>query len=859
MFMLMYRAVVVRLFLALLSLNVLFTGQSRADQSVYTDSLQNTWSNWSWATVNLANTAQHHSGTSSASVSSTNWQALYLHHAPQAGSSFSALTFWINGGSGGQSVQVQATSNGVALTPVILPALPTNSWRQETVTFASLGAASISAFDGFWIQVRDSGLAPTFYVDDIVLVANGVPPPAIALTSPAQNSSYVIPATINLAASVTTNAHLINKVQFYQGTTLLGEDTSPPYSLSWSGMAPGAYTVFARLVYDTTNTLDSAAATVSVVTSAGLAITVDAAANRHPISPLIYGTAFAGAAQLADLNAPLNRSGGNSETRYNWQLNAHNKANDWYFESLDDGSSTPGNSADQFVSDSKNGGAEPMLTVPMIGWTTKLGAGRARLSSFSIAKYGPQNGNDWQWFPDAGNGVVTNSSVLITNNDPNDASFPTNSSFAQAWLQHLTNRWGVSTNGGVRYYFMDNEHTIWHSTHRDIHPIGTTMTEIRDKFFDYAGKVKAVDPAAIVLGPEEWGWSGYFWSGYDQQWSGANNNYNQSQFPDRGTNGGWDYLPWLLDQLHRRDTNTSQRLLDYFTVHYYPQGGEFGNDVSTSMQLLRNRSTRSLWDTNYVDQSWINSVVKLIPRLKQWVAAYYPGTRIGLTEYNWGAENHINGATAQADIFGILGREGADVATRWTTPTNGSPAYNAMKLYRNYDGSKSAFGDVSVAAAVSNPDNVSAFAATRSADGALTLIVINKQLATAAAVSVNVNNFLPNGTGQLWQLTAVNTISNLGPFNFTGTTITNTLPPQSITLFVVSPGTAPALRAGAVAGGNFDLWLDGTAGQKYVLQATTDFVTWSSLQTNILATNSFHYVVPATGNSYRFYRARWTQ
>ena len=86
------------------------------------------------------------------------------------------------------------------------------------------------------------------------------------------------------------------------------------------------------------------------------------------------------------------------------------------------------------------------------------------------------------------------------------------------------------------------------------------------------------------------------------------------------------------------------------------------------MQLRRNRSTRSLWDPNYVDETWINDKVQLIPRLQNWVNTYYPGTPIGITEYNWGAENHINGATTQADIFGIFGREGLDMAARWTTP-----------------------------------------------------------------------------------------------------------------------------------------------------------------------------------------------
>jgi len=41
-----------------------------------------------------------------------------------------------------------------------------------------------------------------------------------------------------------------------------------------------------------------------------------------------YGVAFASAADLTDLNAPLNRSGGNGTTRYNWQINASNHAMD---------------------------------------------------------------------------------------------------------------------------------------------------------------------------------------------------------------------------------------------------------------------------------------------------------------------------------------------------------------------------------------------------------------------------------------------------------------------------------------------------------------------------------------------------
>lgn len=592
-------------------------------------------------------------------------------------------------------------------------------------------------------------------------------------------------------------------------------------------------------------------------TSAPVVITVNAALNAHPISPMIYGVAFANSNELAALNSPVNRSGGNSETRYNWQLNAHNRANDWYFESLADSPANAGAAADAHVAHSQAGGAAAMLTVPMIGWMPKLGSNRGRLASYSITKYGPQAQNDAQWFPDAGNGVSVTNNKAITWNDPNDANFATNSAFQEAWIRHLTNRWGGSTNGGVRFYCMDNEHTLWHSTHRDVHPVGATMREIRDKFFDYAGRVKAVDPGALLLAPEEWGWTGYLYSGFDSQWASTVGSWNPSLMPDRSTNGGWDYLPWFLDQARQRHSATGQRLLDIFTVHIYPQGGEFGDDISESMQLRRNQSTRALWDTNYVDPTWINSVVKLIPRIKGWVASYYPGTRTGITEYNWGAENHMNGATAQADILGIFGREGLDYATRWTTPAAGTPVFKAMQMYRNYDGAKSTFGDLSVSATGTNPDQVATFAALRTDDGALTFMAINKQLTKPAPAVFNVTNFLHAGIAEVWQLTSANAITRLADVPVSATTFSNTLPAQSVTLFVLRAGTRPALGAerGAPAG-KFRLKLSGQGGQRYAVESSVDLVTWGSVQTNLLSGASVNIDLPASPQR-EYFRVRW--
>jgi PKD repeat protein len=508
-------------------------------------------------------------------------------------------------------------------------------------------------------------------------------------------------------------------------------------------------------------------------------INVDVAANRRAINPNIYGVAHASTQQLTDLNVPLNRNGGNNTSRYNWQVNGDNRGQDWYFQSIGDSSATAGERGDTFIANAKAANAQAMLTIPMVGYVAKLGANRAKLASYSIAKYGAQTGNDWQWFPDAGNGILASNGQLITWNDPLDANVAADSLFQQGWMQHLVTRWGQASGSGLKYYILDNEHSIWHSTHRDAHPTGATMDEIKLKMLDYGARIKAVDPTALVVGPEEWGWSGYFFSGYDQQYGSE---HGWSNLPDRVNHGNADYLPWLLGQIKA----DGRHLLDVFTVHYYPQGGEFSNDTSTGMQQLRNRSTRSLWDPAYVDPTWINDTVKLVPRLRSWADTYYyPGTPIGITEYNWGAEGHINGATTQADILGIFGREGLDLAARWTTPDASTPTYKAIKIYRNYDGSTSAFGDTSVKAAGPNPDNVAAFAAERASDGALTVMVIAKYLTGSTPVSLQLANFQPGPAAQVWQLTSANTITRLADVAVSGGALSTTVPQQSITLFVI--------------------------------------------------------------------------
>lgn len=524
-------------------------------------------------------------------------------------------------------------------------------------------------------------------------------------------------------------------------------------------------------------------------TTPTLSVAIDADQNRHSISPLIYGVCFASIEQVAGLNATLNRQGGNNFSRYNWKVNTDNIDSDWYFASIagwflgTPGTNfTPGHQPDAFIRDTKAAGAEPMVSVPMIGWVAKVNPDHRTLYSFSVAKYGPQQHIDPE-IADAGNGVKPDG-TLVTGNDPNDADVPSSVEFEKGWIEHLVQTWGPSSEGGVRYYIMDNEPGLWHSTHRDVHPQGVGSDEYLKDFLGYATMVKSVDAKAQVVAPEEWGWPGFFYSGLDQQYRGANHYQGN---PDKDAHGGIEYMPWLLSQIHKHDVQTGKRTLDVFTFHIYPQGGDNNDDTSQKIEMLRNRDTRALWDPNYTDEDWINDKIMLIPRMRRLVDQYYPGTKIGITEYNWGAEKSINGATAQADILGIFGREGLDLATRWTSPDAATPTFKAFQMFRNYDGKKSTFGDESISDKVSDCDTVSSFAALRTADKMLTIMVINKSLDTNHPVSIALGNFSPSSDAQVWQLTESNSIQQLPNTPCADGNITVTLPKQSVTLFVL-PG-----------------------------------------------------------------------
>jgi predicted phage tail protein len=69
--------------------------------------------------------------------------------------------------------------------------------------------------------------------------------PTVSLTSPATGTIFSTPATVTMTASANDADGSIQKVEFYNGSTLLGSDTTSPFTFSWSNVPAGAYSLSA--------------------------------------------------------------------------------------------------------------------------------------------------------------------------------------------------------------------------------------------------------------------------------------------------------------------------------------------------------------------------------------------------------------------------------------------------------------------------------------------------------------------------------------------------------------------------------------------------------------------------------------
>ena len=589
--------------------------------------------------------------------------------------------------------------------------------------------------------------------------------------------------------------------------------------------APPTVTVTATSTQDTTKSGSVLVTLIPPAAATGPSLTVDAGNRTHPINPYIYGMNAYGLSSTTATKANISvaRWGGDNTSRYNYQSKATNSASDWYFENQNGTSIWPTGYFNDLATSASAIEVKTLGTVPVLGWVAK----DTTSCSFPLSTYPNQQSVDSGRscgngvYPEGVNGCTNSGGCNITGNDPNVTSTAEGPSWAGGWVSSLVSTFGTAANGGVAIYDLDNEPSWWDAVHRDVHPVPFTYDEVTNNGIATAVAIKNADSTAEVSGPVIDFWMDYFYSKKDVEsgWSTGPCYQPWSNPIDRNSHGGMPLIEYYLQQFKAAEATNGKRLLDYVDLHTYFAADYNGASVAfttagdTGEQQARLNSTRVFWDPTYTDPNYTqpnyttdpnytsscstpSQAPQVIRMLETWVANDYPGTKTAITEYNWGGQEHINGALTQADILGIFGREGLDLGTLWGPPDSTSqiPGLMAFAIYRNYDGSDSKFGDTALASTSVDLSQLSVYGAVRSSDNALTIVVINKTYGDLTSTLSLANFTTARTTGQAYLYSNANLNAIVAQPAITVTppasggqasTITTTFPAQSITLLVV--------------------------------------------------------------------------
>ncbi len=501
-------------------------------------------------------------------------------------------------------------------------------------------------------------------------------------------------------------------------------------------------------------------------------VSVDLGSGRRAISPFIYGSNQ----DRGDDLWTVRRLGGNRLTGYNWETNHSNAGDDFQHFSdlwLVTNAGIPLSQAAEparvmtfFHDQSLQMGAASVLTLQMAGYVAGDDFGPVTAAETAPSarweRVEPRSTSALPTSPNLRDGVV----------------------YMDELVDYLVRRYGgAAAATGVRWYSLDNEPALWAATHPRIHPEPLRAADLIDRSVALASAVKDIDPDSEIMGPALYGFAAYRSLQDAPDWNDVS----------QGT--AW-FVDYYLDQMRRAGEAQGRRLLDVLDVHWYPEArgdNRITEDgVSEADVEARLQAPRSLWDPSYDETSWIAeccaTYLPLIPRLQVAIGSYYPGTRLAVSEYNYGAGHVISGGLAQADVLGIFGREGVYLAALWGIEPRDIFQAAAFALYRNYDGNGGQFGDTSVEASVGDRARLSAYAAIAGDDDTrLHLILINKSRDGAVEAAVNLAGAPGYIAARAWGFDARNATPTRrdGVDAVSGDTFSYVLPPLSAVHLVI--------------------------------------------------------------------------
>ncbi|MGB4644400.1 MAG: glycoside hydrolase family 44 protein, partial [Dictyoglomaceae bacterium] len=478
----------------------------------------------------------------------------------------------------------------------------------------------------------------------------------------------------------------------------------------------------------------------------------------------------------------------NRLTGYNWETNYSNAGSDWkhssdyflpwYMGIPQDQYSIPAIVLTKFHDQSLQMGAYSAITLQMAGYVAKDANGEVSESETAPsprwAEVKFKKGQPFSTSPDINDNYV----------------------YMDELLNYLINKYGLSTSDtGIKGYLLDNEPELWPNTHPRIHPKKLTCEELLNKSVELAKVIKEMDPNAEVFGDESYGFKGFL---------------DLQEAPDWSTKKGshkW-FISWYLEKMKEASDQEGKRLLDVLSVHWYPEASSSsgvricsneGDITGKDISIARMQAPRTLWDPTYKtsaqgkitagENSWINqwfpNFLPILPTIKNDIDIYYPGTKLAITEFDYGAKDHISGGIALVDVLGIFGKYGVYLATRWGD--SGSYAASAYNIYLDYDGNGSKYGDTAVSAETSNVENMPVYASIQGSDDSkLHLIIINRSWDKEGIAQINIQSDSTYSSGTIYAFDYKSpTIREKGKIDIQNNTFELKVPPLSVYHLVI--------------------------------------------------------------------------
>lgn len=452
--------------------------------------------------------------------------------------------------------------------------------------------------------------------------------------------------------------------------------------------------------------------------------------STRPISPYVYGDNAVGtleggapAAEFARATGvTARRLGGNLTSTYNWVTNFTNSGRDWNQHN--------GRALARFLGLDEAGVARPGAVIETMH-ETALAMGAISVATLPLGDFvaaddfGPVAASEAapspRWTP-----VVWREDARAE--DPID---PTVADIGHL-LRRLVDRYGPAEGGrGVRAYALDNEPALWFETHPRLWPTRIGVDDFIARSIAAARVIKRIDPTALVIGPSFWGVTAFL------DFHGA---------------GGWggrsrygNVVAAYLDAFRQASENDGVRLLDCLDAHWYPyhHDGDLLGTAEPRLAPALLDAPRTLSEDGFVERSWVGDMawtlasaglpLPILPSLQRQIDAWFPATRLSVSEFNFGGPDGLASGLAVADALGRFGREGLWMANHWGALDGWiGEAYRLYRIGAPDDG----FGAGSLAVDHDAPERLSVYAALDRSRERLSVIAINKSDApTTVAIS----------------------------------------------------------------------------------------------------------------------------